>query len=222
VQSTLTGTLTGWKIKPDTDGTFLIAVIHETRPGLLRGDRRLRSGDRDRRRGQRLRGQPAGAGGRHGRAAVDDERAHQHDVGDPNALLAWGSSLVVGGGVTPTLGFSNLVMAFQFTVDTVDPPAPTERQPVAIGVTAQSSQGAGALGPKVRRGDVIGLTGANMDLATSVYFDSIPAKIWWIDGFDHVTVVVPDGLPDGPVIARVGGIAGVTGDTRGHQVDVVR
>ena len=79
--------------------------------------------------------------------------------------------------MTPTLGFSNLVMAFQFTVDTVDPPAPTERQPVAIGVTAQSSQGAGALGPKVRRGDVIGLTGANMDLATSVYFDSIPAKI---------------------------------------------
>ena len=53
-----------------------------------------------------------------------------------------------------------------------------------------------------------------------VSFNDVPATQWWIDGFGQISVIVPPGLPAGPVTLRVGGVGGVNEDTPGTQVNL--
>ena len=89
------------------------------------------------------------------------------------------------------------------------------------GASGGGGEPAGTPSPvPVVSGEPISLTGANMNLAESVYFNNVPARTWWIDGFEKLTVVVPDDIPDGPVQVRVGGTAGVIADTPSTTVHV--
>jgi len=103
-------------------------------------------------------------------------------------------------------------------------PQPAD-QPVVMNAQVTTTDGertaSPAAGP-LSAGAAFGLTGANMNLAESVYFNNVPARTWWIDGFEKLTVVVPAGLPEGPVQVRVGGVAGVTEDTPSTTVFITR
>jgi len=114
------------------------------------------------------------------------------------------------------------------TPDGTPTPTPTPQpvyQPIALNTQVTGADGQRAANPAaspMREGAAIGVIGANMNFAESVYFNNVPAKTWWIDGFEKLTVVVPAGLPEGPVQVRVGGVAGVTEDTPSTTVFITR
>jgi hypothetical protein len=156
---------------------------------------------------------------------------HSPVVGRSNSVWT-GASTMPGAIGAPA--FSVADTAFGLTATVVeagpDPQPAAPIQPVALGATASvdgsSRSGAGERDGR-SGGDVVApvgsnlvLRGANLHLATSVYFNNVPAAVWWIDGYEQLTAVVPRGLPAGPITVRIGGVAGVNEDTPGVRIVV--
>jgi hypothetical protein len=178
---------------------------------------------------------PIAAGDAIGVVGAGAGLGEQTPVVGRSSSVWFGASSMPGAIGSPAFSVADTAFGLMATVVEAGPdPQPAAPihpvQPVALGATASvdgsSRSGTGEVDDR-SRGNVVApvgsnlvLRGANLHLATRVYFNNVPAAVWWIDGYEQLTAVVPRGLPAGPITVRIGGVAGVNEDTPGVRIVV--